>query len=427
MNRGLIYFGKTFSGTLKKLNLGNGSTWPGHIALKANKQFIRQVLAKSKTKIIVVAGTNGKTTTSSLIKTVLKKNGKTVLHNESGANLLNGIASTIVLNTDTSGKLSQEYAIFEIDENVLPLLLKEIHPDYLVLMNLFRDQLDRYGEINAITTKWQQAIASLTDKTTLILNADDPQIAFLGNGMKKNVHYFGVKTSEKTHSVEQTAADAVYCPKCGKSLDFKEKTFSHLGNWKCAACSLAKPKNDLDHLQFYPLAGQYNEYNTHAAALVLKHIGLSESEITYGMQDFKPAFGRQEIIMFENKKVQLFLSKNPTSFNQSFSTIKNLKAKTLLLVLNDRIPDGHDISWIWDIDLTGIEDFKKILISGDRAYDMALRIQYADYKRFETFRNVELAIRTGIAMTKEDETFYILPNYSAMLEVRKILTGKKIL
>lgn len=427
MNSGLIIFTKLLSGTVKKLRLGNGSTWPGHIALKINTHFIQQVLEKSKTKIIVVAGTNGKTTTASLIKTVLSKNGKTVLHNDSGANLLNGIASTIVLNASSSGKLSQEYAIFEIDENILPVLLQQIQPDYLVLMNLFRDQLDRYGEINAITTKWQKTISSLTDKTKLVLNADDPQIAYMGILKKSNVYYFGVIPSHKTPTSDQAAADAVYCPKCGNNLICKEKTFSHLGKWACPSCTLSKPKADLDQFPLYPLSGVYNQYNTHATALVLKHIGLSEKDILQGMQDFKPAFGRQEIITYKGKTAQLFLSKNPTSFNQSFATINNLKAKTLLIVLNDRVPDGHDISWIWDIDLTGIQHLNKILISGDRVYDMALRVQYEDYKNFEVFRNVELALRTGIALTEQDETFYILPNYSAMLEVRKILTGKKIL
>lgn len=425
MNLPIIAFGKTSSKIVKRLNLGNGSTWPGHLALKANKNFIKDLLASSKTKVIIVAGTNGKTTTASLISSALEENKKTVLRNKSGANLLNGIASTLLLNTNSMGKLTQEYAIFEVDENALPLLLKQVSPDYLVLMNLFRDQLDRYGEINAIVAKWKAAIDELPTSTQLILNADDPQIAYLGN-KKKHASYFGVK-EKNTSEESQHAADSVFCPHCGALLVFDQKTFSHLGQWHCKKCGLRSPQIEVATSPIYPLKGKYNQYNTHAAMLVLKKIGLKEKEIEAGLVDFKPAFGRQETIKYHNKNVQIFLSKNPTSFNQSFATIRELKAKTLLIVLNDRVPDGHDISWIWDVDLPGIGQFKKILVSGDRVYDMALRLKYEGYENIETFRNLELAVNTGIEMTNEDETFFILPTYSAMLEVRKIVTGKKIL
>jgi len=426
MNLPLITLGKTSSKIVQRLNLGNGSTWPGHIALKMNKNFIKDIISESHTKVIIVAGTNGKTTTSSLIADVLTENKKTVLRNESGANLLNGIASTILLNTNSRGKLTQEYAVFEVDENALSLLLQQITPDYLVLLNLFRDQLDRYGEINTIVSKWQDAIDALPAATKLVLNADDPQIAYLGN-KKTKTSYFGVK--EKTTNKEnvQQAADSVSCPQCDAPLIFDHKTFSHLGIWHCKKCGLKSPQADVTNASFYPLTGVYNQYNTHAAILVLKQFGFSEKQIIDGLKEFKPAFGRQETLRYKNKNVQLFLSKNPTSFNQSFETIRELEARNLLIVLNDRVPDGHDISWIWDVDLKGIEQFKKILISGDRVYDMALRFKYEGYKNVETFRNLALAVDTGVEMTHANETFFVLPTYSAMLEVRKILTGKKIL
>jgi UDP-N-acetylmuramyl tripeptide synthase len=168
-------------------------------------------------------------------------------------------------------------------------------------------------------------------------------------------------------------------------------------------------------------------YNTHAAALALSEIGLNKTNIEDAFKGFKPAFGRQEVIEYKGKNVQIFLSKNPTSFNQSYETILNLKAKTLLLVLNDRIPDGRDVSWIWDVDLPNIDNLKQIIISGDRVYDMALRVKYEAYERFKTYENLTDAVNAGAESLHETETLYILPTYSAMLEVRKILTGKKIL
>lgn len=443
-NQALIVTGKIISKISKSLNRGNGSTWPGHIALKGNKNFVRDILSNSQIKTIIVAGTNGKTTTSGLIKKGLG-NGKTVFQNQSGANLLNGIASTLLLNTNANGKLTQDYAIFEVDENALPGVLQQITPDYLVLLNLFRDQLDRYGEINTIVQKWQEAIGKLPGKTKFILNADDPQIASIPEFLRipeQQTRYFSVKNEKNDKTIMQ-AADTVSCPKCGETLTFTSITFSHLGDWRCNKCGLERPESDQNKFNVYPLAGIYNRYNTHAAALVLKEIGLPEKEIVNSFKKFKPAFGRQEIIEYQERKVQLFLSKNPTSFNQSYQTTKELNAKTLLIVLNDRIPDGRDVSWIWDTDLTGIEKFKHIIISGDRSYDMGLRIKYElddqwqmafgssssreqnDKWKIET--DLKKAIDFGIRQLSENETLFILPTYSAMLDARKILTGKKIL
>ena len=421
----LITIGKTISQISKSLNRGNGSTWPGHIALKGNPYFVRDMLSKSKTKIIIVAGTNGKTTTASLIATALAKNGKLVLQNESGANLLNGIASTLLLHSNKYGKVPHDYAIFEVDENALPQVLGQVTPEYLVLLNLFRDQLDRYGEINTITKKWEATLQFLPEQTKIILNADDSQIAYLGNEKKAKIFYFGLPGS-KTKAIQQ-AADSTSCPKCGAPLVFEETTFSHLGKWHCINCGLKRPDVDINSFSTYPLSGTYNQYNTNAAVLVLRKIGLTDKQITESFTNFMPAFGRQETIKYKDRNVQIFLSKNPTSFNQSFATIKELKATTLLLVLNDRIPDGRDVSWIWDTDLSDINHFKRIIIAGDRVYDMALRIKYENYTNFQTYENLEEAINSGIETIKETETFFILPTYSAMLDARKILTGKKIL
>ncbi len=422
----LIYFGKTVSKIARTLNLGNGSTWPGHIALLVNKKIISELLSRSHVKIILIAGTNGKTTTARLIRTVLEENGKKVIQNRSGANLLNGIASSLLLHTDVLGRLKQDYALFEVDENILPLILKEIKPDYLILLNLFRDQLDRYGEVNTIAKKWKNSLEQLSEETMVILNADDPQIAFLGE-KRKNIKYFGCSDVLIHQNKLEHAADSVFCPRCNAQLVFKTVYFSHLGEWYCEKCSLRRPRLDDSNFQVYPLSGIYNKYNTLAAVLLLNQVGVKKQTIEKSFSDFKPAFGRQEKVLYKGKSVQLFLSKNPTSFNQSYTTIRDLGAKSLLIVLNNKIPDGRDVSWIWDVDLPGIESFKHILISGDRVYDMALRLKYEDYKNFQTYQDLTDAVKDGVKLINKDETFYILPTYSAMLEVRKVLTGKKIL
>ncbi len=328
--------------------------------------------------------------------------------------------------------LNHDFAIFEIDENALPQVLKECIPDYLILLNLFRDQLDRYGEVNIIASRWSDAVSKLTDQTTLILNADDPQIAFLASNTKAKKLYFGNADPGNNDKIPEHSADSDYCPKCGGKLVYKQIIFSHLGNWYCRKCGLTRPKLNLNSFQVYPLPGTYNKYNTHASVLVLREIGLNETNIEESFKDFKPAFGRQEIVKYKNSNIQIFLSKNPTSFNESFQTISDLGAKVLLIVLNDRIPDGRDVSWIWDVDFPELENFKQILISGDRVYDMALRLRYElgikNYElRVRTYDRLEDALNVGMELVNQNETLFVLPTYSAMLETRKILTGKKIL
>lgn len=433
MNIVIIFFGKILSKFFTVFNLGNGSTWPGHIALKLNKQFISDLLKSSPIQTIVVAGTNGKTSTSSLIKHILTQDGKKVIHNHSGANLLNGIASSLLLNASHSGKLPYDFAIFEVDENVLPLLIKEVIPNYLVLLNLFRDQLDRYGEVHSIADKWEAAVKQLPANTTLILNADDPEIAYLGNTLTAHTQYFGVVDTLLNKTTRDHAVDSIYCPKCHFPLAYKANYYSHLGDWFCPDCKLTRPSLDLSSASYYPLPGTYNQYNTHAAVLLARTLEVKAQTITIALQNFKPAFGRQEIIELKGKRIQIFLSKNPTSFNQSLETIHNLGARNLLIVLNDRVADGHDVSWIWDTNLEQyLPQFTHITLSGDRCYDLSLRLKYAQKSqmansKWQIDENLSKAISNSLAKTKENETLYVLPTYTAMLEVRKIITGKKIL
>ena len=296
-----------------------------------------------------------------------------------------------------------------------------------MILNLFRDQLDRYGEVNAITKKWSFALRGLNENTTLLLNADDPQVAFLGDKSKAKVKYFGLN-NKNYDSKSQHASDSTYCPKCQTKLNYNSIYFSHLGDWNCAKCGYSHPKITFTSFSFYPLLGKYNQYNTNAAVLLSKDLGLSNEKIKNALKDFKPAFGRQEALNINDKKVQIFLSKNPTGLNESLKTIVDLRAKNLLLVLNDRIPDGRDVSWIWDVDFENFtSQFKNIMVSGDRVFDMGLRLKYAGFKNFQTEENLTKAVSVALENTAKNEILYILPTYSAMLETRKILTGKKIL
>jgi len=426
MNFLIILLGKLLSSFIRLLNLGNGSTWPGHIALLLNDNFIEQTLNKSKIKKVVIIGTNGKTTTSKLIRTIFKTNNSKSVYNMSGANLLNGIASSIIISSKFDGKLKKDFAVFEIDENAFPKVCEKIKPDFVIALNLFRDQLDRYGEIDTISANWKKAIDGLKD-TTLILNADDPQIAFLGKGLKKNVYYFGLEDKKLENGLMQHGADSILCPSCATSLKFSSYYFSHLGKWKCPNCNLERPKPNLSKLSYYPLKGTYALYDILAAVLFAQVAGINKDVITKALKDFKPAFGRQETISYMEKDVQIFLSKNPISFNESLSTVKSLGGKNLIIILNDQIPDGLDVSWIWDIDFENIltKDMN-ILVTGERMFDMATRLKYAGFFA-HVAKDIKQSIDKMVENLNDDEKLYILPNYSAMLEVRQILTGKKIL
>ena len=422
----LVLLGKILARTLRLLNLGSGSTWPGHIALFFNENFIEELLYKNKLKLVLIAGTNGKTTAASLVKHILEQAGYSVLQNKSGANLENGLASTLIEGANLNKKINFDYLIFESDENTLPTLLDKIEPDYLILLNLFRDQLDRYGELDSIIKKWLKGISKLSPRTSLILNSDDPQIYYFSESTSAKIYFFGLSSSgdgSLSHG-----ADSIFCPRCNTKLNFSKVFYSHLGIWDCKKCGLKREKPSLSSSLFYPLEGLYNQYNTNASSLFAKLSNIPNTTLKKALKSFTPAFGRQEKISLNNKDVQIFLSKNPISFNESLSTIGTHSPKNLLIVLNDRVPDGLDISWIWDITIEASLDKKtKIFISGDRLWEMYLRLKYSSFQNLFPFENLNEAIQKAIASTKNDEILYVLPNYSAKLEIRNILLGRKIL
>lgn len=445
----LIWIGKTVTFASRLLGLGNGSTWPGHIALQIDPQILHKLSLQITNGIILIAGTNGKTTTVKIIKTILEDKTKKIslnkiISNESGANLINGVVSSLINKCSWLGKIQATWAIFEVDEATLPIILEKLNPKFIIFLNLFRDQLDRYGEIDIIANNWQRALKSLPSESTLILNADDPHVAFLGNNLKAKVIYFGLNDKSFFLNDMEHAVDSIYCPNCGQKLNYSGFFFSHLGHWYCLNCGNTRPAVDLSSWT-YPLPGTYNRYNTLAAVCLTKAIGIKDKDINKKLTNFKPAFGRQEEIETDDKNIKIILSKNPAGFNESMRVLNDLpgKKKTILLVLNDRIPDGLDVSWIWDVDFEIIPANSEIIISGDRAFDLGLRIKYTQDKipnlipsnessdlrsrQFQIIDNLKTAIREGLKRISEGESLYMLPTYSAMLEARKIITGKKIL
>ncbi|MEM6610852.1 MAG: Mur ligase family protein [Cyanobacteria bacterium P01_C01_bin.72] len=430
---------KTVTGVVRTLGLGAASVLPGEISRRLHDRLLPLLFEQVSQGVILVVGTNGKTTTSLLLKQILSDRGYEVIHNSSGANLINGLITALLASADITGKIAADYAILEVDENILPLLLKDCEPKYILALNLFRDQLDRYGEVDTIALRWGKAIASLPEDTTIVLNADDPTLSSLGQGLKQKVLYFGLNEPELYLDEIPHAVDSIYCPRCGHLLDYQGVYLSHLGDYQCPSCGFAKSEVTItskDHPQI--LIGVYNKYNTLAASVLTQEIGIETTDIYRTVGNFKAAFGRAEELEIEQKQVRIMLAKNPVGMNETIRAVNKIKqagnSDVTLLVLNDRIPDGTDVSWIWDVDT---EELVKLggtlVVSGDRVYDMALRLAYssesAAAKNFQLVVKESLpeAINTALEFTNPTETLHIIPTYSAMLEVREVLVGRKIL
>ncbi len=425
-----IFFSRLF-------NLGNGSTWPGHLAFLINRNFIEDILKKNfQKKIIIISGTNGKTTTVELIKFILGKKGIRVISNEEGANLLNGMASSIIKNCNFFGNFSQEVIVWETDEFNLPLIIKRISPDGVILLNLFRDQLDRYGEVNTIAHRWFNALKEIPNKTKIYLNGDDPQLMFLGKKLKKEkeIYFFGLDQSSMNEKEIPHDADSSFCPICGTKLIYNRIAYSHLGDFFCSRCRFKREtvENFKNKKICYPLSGLFMKYNTHAVILFLmSFFNIEFNFINKNLRLFRPKFGRQEKIKIGRKDGFIFLVKNPASFNQAIKTVIGKEKKEKIdyfLILNDRIPDGRDISWIWDVDFEKLSKAGRIYIAGDRSFEMALRLKYdlIEEKKLTIFNDLKSAINY-LSQVRGKRKIYIFPNYSAMLELRKLLVGRKFL
>jgi UDP-N-acetylmuramyl tripeptide synthase len=327
--------------------------------------------------------------------------------------------------------LNADWGIFEVDENSLPIVLRYVRPKSIIILNLFRDQLDRYGEVDTIAEKWKKAFSLLTGETTLILNGDDPLVASLGKNIKAGTTYFGLTEKSEQGSGFEHATDSIFCLFCGSRLTYRANYFSHLGDWYCSICGEKRPVLTLSSWES-PLPGLYNKYNTLASVLTAQTLGIHASHIKESLRGFAPAFGRQEERVVNGHTIKLFLSKNPAGFNASLRAVLEMSPRVMLLALNDRIPDGRDVSWIWDVDFEMMSPGLSVIVTGDRVYDMGLRMKYTrneikNDKKLFIIPQTKEAIRRALSLLKKNEMLYVLSTYSAMLDIRKIITGRKIL
>jgi len=411
LRAGLAVVGGRAAGALsRRLGLGGGTSIGGIVAQRVYPNIVGHLASELEHGSVLVTGTNGKTTTSGFIAAILRDAGLRVWHNREGSNLMGGVASTLIMRALPTGHLRGEgraISIFEVDEAVVPQAVQAAPPRIAVFTNLFRDQLDRYGEVDSVAARWRQAIEQLPASTTLILNADDPTIANLGTSFSGQTLYFGIDdpaldlgmqaSSNGRHQVIDTRT----CPRCGSDYTYTVRLYSHMGHYSCRNCSLSRPQPDVRvvkvnpesfdrqriqvaiaeqlHEIVIPLPGLYNIYNALAAITAAGALQINWDPIVSGIEQFKPVFGRGERVQIEGRSVRLLLAKNPTGFNEVLRTLfGDGTTRHVLFVLNDNTADGRDVSWIWDVDFERtIGQTASLVVAGTRALDLALRLKYA--------------------------------------------------
>ncbi len=420
---------------------GGGTTIPGKLLWKLDPGAIDALAARLPGGAALVSATNGKTTTTAMVAEIL--DDRELAWNRSGANLVSGVASTLLASRDA------ELGLLEVDEGALPEVARRVRPRAILLANLFRDQLDRYGELEHIAERWRESVGAFPDATTLVVNGDDPQVGDLGRGRSATVAY-GLDDPRHARPALQHAADSRYCVRCGHPYEFAAAYVGHLGDYRCPACGHARPELsvvartiELDGLESasfdlvtpagttrvrLPLPGLYNVYNAVGAAALAQTLGASLDEIRTGLERFGAAFGRFERIDVEGKSVLVLLIKNPAGANEVVRTLLDAGApKAVLVALNDAIADGKDVSWIWDIDLEPLLDgAERVVVSGDRAAELALRCVYGGLApdALEVEPDLALALDRGLALTPDGGELVVLPTYTAMLALRRIVTER---
>ncbi len=439
------------SGVLsRRLHMGGGTSLPGTVARRIDPTIVSRLSLQLARGSIVVTATNGKTTTCGLIAAILRQAGLRVWRNREGSNLINGIAAALIIRANLNGRLRRgenTIAIFEVDEAAFPAVVRELQPRAILINNLFRDQLDRYGEVETVAMRWRETLSEVAPETTLILNADDPSIAALSASFRGKTLFYGVNDARQAIEATGKASeqgqtiDARACPHCGADLEYSLRFYSHIGHYACSSCGQHRPEPALSATavtreQFdrqritisgpdgsgealIALPGFYNVYNALAAATVTSGLGIDFRAVLAGLERFRPAFGRGETIEAEGRTLRLMLAKNPTGFTEVLRTLfTESSTRHLLLALNDNAADGYDISWIWDVDFEQLAGKDLALtISGTRADDLAVRLKYAGVSG-TVEEHLPTAIFQAINDTPQGETLYIVPTYTAMLAVR---------
>jgi len=439
-----VWAGKA-TGALSRLSgRGGGTTLPGDVARAIDPAVLRKLTADLTEGSIVITGTNGKTTTARLLASLFEGLGKRVVANRAGANLIFGATAAALRSAGPDGRLRAEWGVFEIDEASLPRAIDEIQPRAAIVLNLFRDQLDRYGELEKIARTIESALGRLPDGAQAILNADDPRVGEIGLGLARKPIWFGLDDPTVAMKELPHAADARTCPKCGASLIFSAVYLGHDGVYHCPNGDFARPvpevtATDIELKGFdsvkmtvggsrleLPVGGLYNAYNALAAFATGWALGLEAEYMASRMHDFKAAFGRQERMDFRGRHLVLVLSKNPAGFNETLRTAVDLAGAThFLLGLNDRKADGTDVSWIWDVDFERLKGKAELVIpGGTRADDLAVRLKYAGVAAGKPQTDPGKALDELVASTPEGATAHILCTYTALLDIRAELVRR---
>ncbi|HEX6206388.1 MAG TPA: Mur ligase family protein [Solirubrobacterales bacterium] len=426
---------------------GGGTTLPGRVLLRLEPEAIARLGAGLDRGTTIVSATNGKTTTAGMIAGILAADGRHPVHNRAGSNMTWGVATALLEQRGQEG-------LFEVDEAWLPRVTEQLDPSLIVLGNLFRDQLDRYGEMEALADEWAKTVAARTGHTRFVLNADDPLIADLGRdpegARRDGVLYFGIEDPSQALPELQHAFDAKHCRRCGHPYAYQRAFVGHLGHYSCPNCGAERPAPEVAATEIelrgmdgsrsrvrtpqgeieidLPLPGLYNVYNALAAVAAGLRLGVAPERIAAALGEMRAAFGRVETIPVEGTPVSILLIKNPAGANEVLRTLR-LESEggeiDLWIALNDRIADGRDVSWVWDADFELLAGrVRRVVCAGTRAPEMALRLKYAgwDEDRIEVAPEIEASL--DAAVRGAEGRLFALPTYTALLELRKLLADR---
>ena len=424
---------------IKLLHRSSGTSFVGMMTLKVCPDFLAHCRKYIKNNAITISGTNGKTTTSGLVAHIFEENQNSIIHNVKGANMLTGIANVFALNIKPFKRF--DYAVIESDEAYLTKLYDYFKADYLLVTNLFRDQLDRYGELSTTASFIQNAIDK-NKELKLILNADDPLVTNFGKG--KNAIYYGFEEVEfcsEIHNATSNAPTEVFNCICGEPLQYNKQFFAQEGHYYCAKCGFKRPEpnykgyvkiysdyselkikhNDKDFEFKINLVGLYNAYNVLGAVACAMENGIDYQTIKKAVSTYKSIFGRAERRIINGHKTLIQLIKNPTGASEVLKTVD--LSSNIVIAINDNYADGRDISWLWDSDFEQLKNAQKLVItSGFRAKDMATRLKYAGIPQEKII--VEEDIKSAIALAAKsdniEERITILPSYTALLKISKM-------
>jgi UDP-N-acetylmuramyl tripeptide synthase len=432
----------------RRAGRGGGTSLPGKVLIRLEPEAISELAGRLPRGTVIVSATNGKTTTSAMIASVLERAGVRLVHNRAGANMAGGVASTLLAAARPGGRIDGELGLFEVDEFWLEAMVAQLGPRAILLANLFRDQLDRYGELETIADRWASVLSGAGHGARLLLNADDPLIADLGRE-HAGVTYFGIEDDAMAIGEMQHASDSKHCRRCGTAYVYDAVYLGHLGRYRCPSCGQARPTPTVraEHIRLdgtrsatftlhtpagsaeveLPLPGLYNVYNAVGACALCLALEIPLAQIVTGLGAVTAAFGRAETIRMGERELSILLVKNPAGANEIFRTLTLEESELdVLAVLNDRTADGRDISWVWDADYEILAGrLRRVTCAGTRAAELALRLKYAGVpkERLHVVPNLSEALDAALADTGGGHVF-ALPTYTALLELRDELAAR---